>query len=72
MEVIKVNEYLSFVIRNTPKGRKITCIYDGQSIGYKKPCEHIACDIKFIAEMSIAADQMHRFERVFEPKENLN
>jgi len=72
MEIIKVNDYLSFVVEKTAKGNKINCIYDGQSIGKKSPCRHIGCNIKFISEMSIAADQMFRFEKVFEPEENQN
>lgn len=72
MEIIKINEHLSFVAERTKKGYKLTCIYDGISIGYKNPCPHVECNTRFIAEMSIAADQMHRFEQALEPNENLN
>lgn len=72
MEVIKINEHLSFIIEEKRRGQKITCIYDGISIGYKNPCKHEKCVIKFIAEMSIAADQIFRFEKVFDLNENLN
>lgn len=72
MEVIKVNEYLTFVVTPTKRGPKMNCIYDGQSIGHKNPCLHHQCNVTFIAEMTLVAEQMHRFEKVFEPTENLN
>lgn len=72
MKIVKVNEYLSFVVQKTRKGTKINCMYDGTSIGHKDPCWHTTCNVRFVAQMSIAADQMHRFEKIFEPKENLN
>lgn len=72
MEILKINDYLSFIIEEKRRGDKITCLYDGVSIGYKNPCKHLRCNMKFIAEMTLAAEEMHRFERVFEPTENLN
>ena len=71
-ELIKVNDHLSFLLKHTKKGMKIKCFYDDMVIGVKPPCEHNNCNVRFVAEMSIAADQMHRFEKVFEPDENLN
>ena len=72
MEILKINDHLSFVIESTRKGEKITCVYDGVSIGYKNPCRHLKCNMRFVAEMTLAADEMFRFEKALEPSENLN
>jgi hypothetical protein len=72
MEILKINNYLSFVLENTRNGYKINCIYDGQSIGHKNACRHIQCVVKFISEMTLAAEQMNRFEKIFETELNLN
>lgn len=72
MEILQINDHISFVLEDTRKGYKITCLYDGVSIGYKNPCKHVRCITKFISEMTLAAEQMHVFEKVFDQKENLN
>jgi len=72
MEILTINTYLSFAMEKTRKGYKITCLYDGSSIGYKDPCRHIGCVAKFIAEMTLAAEEMHRFEKAFDIHETVN
>ena len=72
MEIIEINSYLSFVIERVRLGDKITAVYDGESIGYKNPCKHSRCIIKFISEMTLAAEELHRFETALEPTSNLN
>jgi hypothetical protein len=67
MELLAINDYLSFAIEQTPDGKKITALVDGVSIGYKDPCKHTKCIMTFVAQMTIAAEEIHQFE-----KENLN
>jgi hypothetical protein len=71
-EVVKVKEYLTFIIKTGRKGTAITCIFDEQIIGKKRACDHARCNVLFIAEMTLVAEQMRNFERVFEQVENLN
>ena len=72
MEIIQINDYLSFILEPKRAGYKITAIYEGESIGSKKPCKHHGCIIQFIAEFTLVAKQMKDMENVFEPDFNLN
>jgi hypothetical protein len=62
MEIVYVNEYLSFVLEQKKRGLKITTILNGEDIGSKEPCPHISCATKYIAEMTLTANQMRSFE----------
>lgn len=70
---IKINDYLRFELRVSSKGTAMTAIFDNDFVIGKKPaCPHASCNTIFLAEMTLAAQQMHSMEAVFDPEHNPN